>query len=79
MDEILNLTESVSEDFPSYSFIDLPNNFRDKSVQSSIINYFKNYEVPISCYKYNKPIRGAIFNFNKFVSDLDIKTCNSDS
>ena len=46
---------------------------------TSIPNYFKNYEVPIICYKYNKPIRGAIFNFNKLVSDLDIETCNPDS
>ena len=38
-------------------FIDLPSIFRDKSVQSSIPNYFKNCEVPIICYKYNKPIR----------------------
>ena len=52
-------------------FIDLPSIFRDKSVQSSIPNYFKNYEVPIICYKYHKTIRGAIFNFNKPVSDLD--------
>ena len=44
-------------------FIDLSSIFRDKSVQSSIPNYFKNCEVPIICYKYNKPIRGAIFNF----------------
>ena len=42
-------------------FIDFPSIFRDKSVQSSIPNYFKNYEVPILCYKYNKPIRGAIY------------------
>ena len=56
-------------------FIDLPSIFRDKSVQSSIPNYFKNCEVPIICYKYNKPIRGAIFNFNKLVSDLNIETC----
>ena len=56
-------------------FIDLPSIFRDKSVQSSIPNYFKNCEVPIICYRYNKPIRGAIFNFNKLVSDLDIETC----
>ena len=48
-------------------FIDLPSIFKNKSVQSSILNYFKNYEVPIICYKYNKPIRGAIFNFNKLV------------
>ena len=39
----------------------------DKSVQSSITNYFKNYEVPIICYKYNTLIRGAVFNFNKVV------------
>ena len=60
-------------------FIDLPSIFRDKSVQPSIPNYFKNCEVPIICYKYNKPIRGAIFNFNKLVSDLDIETCTPDS
>ena len=34
-------------------FIDLPSIFRDKSVQSSIPNYFKNCEVPFICYKYN--------------------------
>ena len=60
-------------------FIDLPSIFRDKSVQSSLPNYFKNCEVPIICYKYNKPIRGTIFNFNKLVSDLDIETCTPDS
>ena len=61
-------------------FIDLPSStFRDKSVQSSIPNYFKNCEVPIICYKYNKPIRSAIFNFNKVVYDLDIETCTPDS
>ena len=27
---------------------------------------------PIICYKYNKPIRNTVFNFNKLVSDLDI-------
>ena len=59
-------------------FIDLPSIFRDKSVQSSIPNFFKNYELPIICYKYNKPIRGAIFNFNKLASDLDIETCHPD-
>ena len=60
-------------------FIDLPSTFRDKSVQSSIRNYCKNYEVPIMCYKYHKAIRGAIFDFDKLVSDLDIETCNPDS
>ena len=54
------------------TFIDLPSTFRVKSVQSAVPNYFKNCEVPIIYYKYNKPIRSAIFNFNKFVSDLDI-------
>ena len=43
-------------------FIDLPSTFRDKSVQSAVPNYFKNCEVPIICYKYNKPIRRVIFN-----------------
>ena len=53
-------------------FIDLPSIFQDKSVTSSIPDYFQNSEPPIICYKYNKPIRQTIFNFNKFVSDLDI-------
>ena len=39
---------------------------------SSIPNYFNNSETPIISYKYNKPIRSTIFNFNKIVNDLDI-------
>ena len=39
----------------------------------SIPTYFQNSEPPIICYKYNKPIRNTIFNFNKLVSDLDIQ------
>lgn len=53
-------------------FIDLHSIFKDKSVTSSIPNYFRNSEPPIICYKYNKPIRNTIFNFNQLVSDLDI-------
>ena len=61
------------------NFIDLPSKFRNKSVQSDIPNCFKKCEVPIICYKYNKPIRSAIFNFDKVVSDLDIETCTLES
>ena len=39
---------------------------------SSIPNYFNNSESPIICYKYNKPIRSTIFNFNKLLTDKDI-------
>ena len=53
-------------------FIDLPSIFQDRSVTSSKPDYFQNSEPPINCYKYNKPIRHTIFNFNKLVSDLDI-------
>ena len=53
-------------------FIDLHSIFKDNSVISSIPNYFNNSETPIICYKYNKPIRSTIFNFNKIVIDLDI-------
>ena len=49
-------------------FIDLPSIFQDKSVTQC----FQNSEPPIICYKYNKPIRNTIFNFNKLVSDLDV-------
>ena len=53
-------------------FIDLHSIFQDKSVTLSIPNYFQNSEPPIICYKYSKPIRNMIFNFDKLVSDLDI-------
>ena len=53
-------------------FIDLHSIFKDNSVISSIPNYFNNSETPIICYKYNKPIRSTIFNFNKIINDLDI-------
>ena len=48
-------------------FIDLTSIFQDKSVIQSIPTYFQNSEPPIICYKYNKPIRNTIFNFNKKV------------
>ena len=60
-------------------FIDLRSTFRDKSVQLAVPNYFKNCEVPIICYKYDKHIRSAVFNFNKVVYDLDTETCTPDS
>ena len=53
-------------------FIDLPSIFQDESVTQSIPTYFQNSEPTIICYKYNKPIRNTIFNFNKLVSDLDV-------
>ena len=60
-------------------FIDLPSIFRDNTVIPSIPSYFENTESPILCYKYNKPIRNTILNFNKLVSDLDIETSYLDS
>ena len=53
-------------------FIDLPSIFKNRSVISSIPDYFRNKEPPIISYKYDKPIRNTIFNVNKLVSDLDI-------
>ena len=55
-------------------FIDLHSIFKDNLVISSIPNYFNNSETPIICYKYNKPIRSAIFNFDKIVTDIDSNT-----
>ena len=60
-------------------FIDLPSIFQDKSVTSSIPDYFQNSELPIICYKYNKPIRNILLNFNKLVSVLDIDAYTPDS
>ena len=53
-------------------FIDLHSIFKDNSVILSIPNYYNNSETPIICYKYNKPIRSMVFNFNKIVNDLGI-------
>ena len=60
-------------------FIDLPSIFRDNNVISAIPSYFENTESPIICYKYNKPIRNTILNFNKLVSGLDTETSSPDS
>ena len=60
-------------------FINLPSIFKDKSVISSIPTYFGNKESPIICYKYNKPIRSTVFNYNKLVIELDIKNSIPDS
>ena len=59
-------------------FIDLPSIFRYNTVESSIPDYFESKEPPIICYKYNKPIRSTIFNFNKLVANLDIDTKTPD-
>ena len=60
-------------------FINVPSIFKDKSVISSIPTYIENKESPIICYKYNKPIRSTVFNYNKLVTELDIETSIPDS
>ena len=70
--EINHLRQFIKFINKEMDFIDLPSIFQDKSVTSSIPDYFKNSERPIIFYKYNKPIRHTIFNFNKLVSDLNI-------
>ena len=41
----------------------------------SVPNYFDNSGTPIICYKYNKPIRSAIFNFDKIsIINIDSNT-----
>ena len=54
-------------------FIDLHSILKDNLVISYIPNYFNNSETPIICYKYNKPIRSTISNFNKIVTDIDTR------
>ena len=53
--------------------------FKNDLLISFIQNYFNNSETPIICYKYNKPIRSTIFNFNKIVIDIDIDSITPDS
>ena len=72
-----NNSKIIKKNF--FHFIDLPSIFRDNTVESSIPDYFENREPPIICYKYNKPIRSTIFNFNKLVAKFDIDTKTPDS
>ena len=44
-----------------------------------IPNYSNNSETPIICYKYIKPIRSTIFNFNAIVTDINIDFNTPDS
>ena len=60
-------------------YINLLSIFKNKSVISSIPTYFENKESPIICYKYNKRIRCTVFNYNKFVTELDIEHSIYDS
>ena len=60
-------------------FIDLHSIFKDNLVISFIQSYFNNSETPIICYKYNKPTRSTISNFNKSVTDINIDSNTSDS
>ena len=60
-------------------FINLPSIFKDKAVISSIPTYVENKESPIICYKYNKPIRSTVFNYNKLETEIDIKNSIPDS
>ena len=60
-------------------FIDLHSIFKDNLVISSIPNYFNYSETPIICYKYNKPVRSTIFNFDKILTDIDIDSNTPDS
>ena len=56
-------------------FIDLHNIFQDNLGISSI----PNSETHIICYKYNKPIRSSLFNFNKIVTDINRDSNTPDS
>ena len=60
-------------------FINLHSILRDNSVISSFPNYLNYSETPIICYKYNKPIRSTILNFNKIVTDMNIDSNIPDS
>ena len=60
-------------------FINLSSIFKDKSVIFSIPSYFENKESPIICYKYNKPIRSTVFNYNKLVTELDVENSIPDT
>jgi hypothetical protein len=49
--------------------IDLPKIFNDKNVRRLIPPYFRNTESPLICYKYSKPVRSIVFNYNAITTD----------
>lgn len=52
--------------------LNISNIFRDSRVISKIPQYFDKLDPPIICYQYKKPIRNAIFNYNKITADPNI-------
>ena len=62
-----------------YQHKNTPRIFKEYLVISSIPNYFNNSKTLIICYKYNKPFRSTIFNFNKIVTDINIDSNTPDS
>ena len=70
----MRLTNKTTYMSLRYNF-DMEDTPLDGQIRKSKFAFCKNYvcsSVIIICYKYNKPIRNTIFNFNKLVSDLDI-------
>ena len=63
----------------SIPFINKGMELKDNSVIFSIPNYLNNSETAIIFYKYNKPIRSTVFNFNKIVTDINIDSNTPDS
>ena len=53
--------------------INLPNIFKNKNVINKLPMYFKNKEPPLICYKYKKPVRNIVFNYNNVVSDEQVE------
>ena len=52
--------------------IDLPKIFNDKNVRRLIPPYFRNTESPLICYKYSKPVRSIVFNYNSISTDINV-------
>ena len=71
--------DQVISDLTPWKFTHIRSFRQLKSVISSIPSYFENKESPIICYKYNKPIRSTVFNYNKLVTELDIENSIPDS
>ena len=54
-------------------FIDLPGVFGDGSVASSVPAYFRSSGPPVVCYKYSRPVGGAVFGFGGLVAGLGVR------
>ena len=66
-------------DNKAIEYINLPRIFHEQSVKITLPSNITNFDTPTVVYNLESPMYSKIFNFNKFVSQLDIPTFLNDN